>query len=63
MPNTTDGGGEAISRIVPRSNQRAFYGTDDSRFKYMVLTYDVITKTQRDQIIADWEKKNTSINY
>lgn len=61
MPNTTDGGGEAISRIVPRTNQRAFYGTDDSRFKYMVLVDDVITKTQRDQIIADWETKNAAL--
>ena len=55
MPNTTDGGGYAISRIVPRTNQRAFYGTDDSRFKYMVIVDKVLTISQRDAIIADWK--------
>lgn len=58
MPNTTDGGGEAISRIVPRTNQRSFYGTDDSRFKYMVLIDGVITKQQRAAIVEDWEEKS-----
>lgn len=62
MPNTTDGGGYAISRIVPRTNQRSFYGTDDSRFKYMVLVSDVITKTERDEIIADWTEKYNQLN-
>ena len=61
MPNTTDGGGEAISRVVPRTNQRSFYGTDDSRFKYMVLIDEVIKKQQRDAIIADWESKSALI--
>ena len=60
MPNTTDGG-EAISRVVPKTNQRSFYGTDDSRFKYMVLIDGVITKQQRDAIIADWESKSALI--
>ncbi len=57
MPNTTDGGGYAVSRIVPRTNQRAFYGTDDSRFKYMVLVDKVLTVAERDAIIADWKAK------
>lgn len=56
MPNTTDGGGYAVSRIVPRTNQRTFYGTDDSRFKYMVIVDKVITKDQRNQILADWDE-------
>ena len=55
MPNTTDGGGYAVSRIVPRTNQRTFYGTDDSRFKYMVIVDQVLTVAQREAIIADWE--------
>ena len=61
MPNTTDGGGYAVSRIVPRTNQRAFYGTDDSRFKYMVVVDQVLTIEQRKAIIADWEKDLESI--
>lgn len=61
MPNTTDGGGYAVSRIVPRTNQRTFYGTDDSRFKYMVVVDQVLTNTQRDQIIADWEEDLSNI--
>ena len=55
MPNTTDGGGYAVSRIVPRSNQRTFYGTDDSRYKYMVIVNKVLTTDERKAIIADWE--------
>ena len=57
MPNTTDGGGYAVSRIVPRSNQRTFYGTDDSRFKYMVIVDRALTIDERQEIIADWETK------
>ena len=57
MPNTTDGGGYAVSRIVPRTNQRAFYGSDQSRFKYMVVVDQVLTIEQRKAIITDWENK------
>ena len=55
MPNTTDGGGYAVTRIIPRTNQRSFYGTDDSRFKYMVVGNKVLTVTEREQILADWD--------
>jgi oligopeptide transport system substrate-binding protein len=57
MPNTTDGGGYAISRIIPRTNQRTFFGTDDSRFKYMVLTQDALTVDQRQEVLDDWDAK------
>ena len=43
--------------IVPRTNQRAFYGTDDSRFKYMVIVDRALTIDERQEIIADWETK------
>ena len=57
MPNTTDGGGYAISRIIPRTNQRTFFGTDDSRYKYMVLTQDALTVDQRQEVLDDWDAK------
>ena len=57
MPNTTDGGGYAISRIIPRTNQRTFFGTDDSRFKYMVLTENALTVEQRQEVLDDWDAK------
>lgn len=57
MPNTTDGGGYAISRIIPRTNQRTFFGTDDSRFKYMVLTENALTVDERQEVLDDWSAK------
>ena len=38
MPNTTDGGGYAISRIVPETKQKAKYGFDMYRYKFMVIS-------------------------
>ena len=57
MPNTTDGGGYAISRIIPRTNQRTFFGTDDSRFKYMVLVDKALTVDERQEVLDDWDAK------
>lgn len=57
MPNTTDGGGYAISRIIPRTNQRTFFGTDDSRFKYMVLVDKALTVDERQDVLDDWDAK------
>ena len=54
LPNTTDGGGYAVSRIVPRSNQRTFYGTDDYRFKYMLVSYNPLTIDERRVIIENY---------
>ena len=38
MPNTTDGGGYAISRIVSETKQKAKYGFDIYRYKFMVVS-------------------------
>lgn len=50
-----------MSKLVPRSGLYGAYGLSDDKYKYKQVADEVVTKAQRDEIIAEWQEelKNT----
>jgi oligopeptide transport system substrate-binding protein len=48
------GGGFAVTRIVPYSIPFSAYGSDEYKFKGMIVGDKVITVAERDKIYAQW---------
>ena len=55
LPNSTQGGNYAVSAVVPRTIPYTLSGTDNSKFKGMLVADRLLTKAERDQIIAEWK--------
>ncbi|MFZ3111014.1 MAG: ABC transporter substrate-binding protein [Rectinemataceae bacterium] len=56
FPYMSYGGGFAVTRIVPYTIPFAAYGTDEYKFKGMIVGDKVITLAERDKLKAQWEK-------
>ena len=54
LPYMSYGGGFAVTRIVPYSIAFAAYGSDEYKFKGMIIGDKVITVAERDKIRAQW---------
>jgi len=60
LPYMSYGGGFAVTRIVPYTIPFAAYGTDEYKFKGMIVGDKVITVVERDKLKAQWEKERTA---
>ena len=56
LPTTTQGGAFTISHQAPHTVPLAKWGSDDDRLGTMVVTKELIKKTDRDALTALWEK-------
>ena len=57
IPYITQGGGYAVSRVVPYTQPYAAYGLSDNKYKGMQVSNEVITIEEREALKADWESK------
>ena len=55
LPTTTQGGAYTISRIAYRTTPYVNWGNDDDRWKSMIVSADLITKEEREDLKAMWE--------
>lgn len=55
VPTTTQGGNYAASRIFPRTIPFSLFGTDNEKFKNIVIANRIITADERAALIAQWE--------
>ena len=55
IPDTTQGGAYAITRVGYRTIPYVQWGNDDDRWKSMVISKDLITKEEREEMKAMWE--------
>lgn len=56
LPYQSAGGNYAVTRIHPYSRPRCTYGTDDEKYKGMVIFDHVVSTKERDKLKAEWEK-------
>ena len=56
IPTTTQGGAYTFSRIAPHTVPYVQWGNDDDRVKSIVIANNPITKTDREALLAAWEK-------
>ncbi|MCK9198683.1 MAG: hypothetical protein M0P49_03685, partial [Bacilli bacterium] len=54
VPTTTQGGNYALSRVAPRTMPYTFFGTDNEKFKHILVTDKIWTKAQRDAYQVEW---------
>lgn len=55
IPYITQGGGYAVSRVVPYTVPYAAYGLSDNKYKGVQVSDEVITSEQREALKAEWE--------
>jgi oligopeptide transport system substrate-binding protein len=55
LPNVSQGGNYAVSRILPYSGSYADYGTSGDKYKFLQVTDHVITAAERATAKAEWE--------
>ncbi|MEI7667481.1 MAG: ABC transporter substrate-binding protein, partial [Erysipelotrichaceae bacterium] len=55
LPNVSQGGNYAVSRVLPYSGSYADYGTSGDKFKFLQVTDHVITGEERAAAKAAWE--------
>jgi len=60
LPYMSYGGGFAVTRILPYTIPFAAYGTDEYKFKGMILGDKVLTVAERDKAKAQWEKERAA---
>ncbi len=56
LPNVSQGGNYAVSRVLPYSGSYADYGISGDKFKWLQVTDHVITGEERAAAKAAWEK-------
>jgi len=55
LPNVSQGGNYAVSRVLPYSGSYADYGTSGDKYKWLQVTDHVITGEERATAKAEWE--------
>ncbi|HAX72020.1 MAG TPA: peptide ABC transporter substrate-binding protein [Firmicutes bacterium] len=55
LPSITQGGGYAVSKVIPYTVPYAAYGLSDAKYKGMQVSDEVITSAERDALKAEWE--------
>jgi oligopeptide transport system substrate-binding protein len=55
LPNVSQGGNYAVSRVLPYSGSYADYGTSGDKYKFLQVTDHVITAEERATAKAAWE--------
>jgi oligopeptide transport system substrate-binding protein len=55
LPNVSQGGNYAVSRVLPYSGSYADYGTSGDKYKFLQVTDHVITAAERATAKAAWE--------
>ena len=56
IPTTTEGGAYTISRVAYRTIPYVQWGNDDDRLKGLIISDEFITKEERAELKAMWEK-------
>lgn len=56
IPTTTQGGAYTISRVAFRTGPYVQWGNDDDRLKSVVVSDELLTREERDELKAMWEK-------
>jgi hypothetical protein len=56
LPNVSQGGNYAVSRVLPYSGSYADYGTSGDKYKFLQVTDHVITGEERAAAKAAWEE-------
>lgn len=60
LPGTANGGGRGMTRIAPHSGAGIFWGYDQDRQHYRIVTAETITPDDRAEMVAKWgELKGT----
>ncbi|MGL4374248.1 MAG: ABC transporter substrate-binding protein, partial [Turicibacter sp.] len=57
LPYITQGGGYAVSKVIPYTAPYGAYGLSDAKFKGMQVSDEIVTTAERDAIKAEWESK------
>ena len=55
IPYISQGGGYAVSRVIPYSGLYGAYGLSDSKYKYLQVSDEVVSLEERDAAQAEWE--------
>ncbi len=55
LPTTASGGGYVLSRVAYRTSPYVNWGSDDSKLKSIVLSSDIISIEEREDLKALWE--------
>ncbi len=64
LPNITQGGNYAMSRIVPRTNaSMTMWGVDGDRWQTALVTNELITSEDRTQLLTMWSEAETAEDY
>ncbi|MGM9970006.1 MAG: ABC transporter substrate-binding protein [Anaeroplasma sp.] len=63
LPTTTQGGNYAITKVAPRTAPYALWGTDEYRYKNLVITNEFIKKTDREALLDKWNSSKGTDEY
>ena len=63
LPTTTRGGSYAITRVAPRTGSYALWGTDEYRYKNLLITKELIKKSDRDALLTSYNNLKGTGNY
>ena len=56
IPYSSNGGGYAVTKIVPKTKLYGAYGLSADKYKYMQISDEIVTLAERDSIIAEWKE-------
>lgn len=63
LPTTTQGGNYAITKVAPRTAPYALWGSDEYRYKNLVVTNELIKAEDRAALLDAWNEKKGTDGY
>ncbi len=57
LPTSTQGGNFALSKVAPRTAPYALWGTNEYRYKNLVVTNEIIKNKDREALLNIWKEK------
>lgn len=63
LPTTTQGGNYAITKVAPRTAPYALWGTDEYRYKNLVVTNEKMKASDRQHLLDKWTSSKGTSEY
>ncbi|MBE6137397.1 MAG: peptide ABC transporter substrate-binding protein [Erysipelotrichaceae bacterium] len=63
LPTTTQGGNYALTKVAPRTAPYALWGTDEYRYKNLVVTNEKLKASDRKALLDKWTSSKGSAEY
>lgn len=63
LPTTTQGGNYALTKVAPRTAPYALWGTDEYRYKNLVVTNEMLKASDRQALLDKWTSSKGTEGY